>query len=134
MAAKGFQSIAGFKKATVWGTPVVCGALDGIVYDSIGGKANRDVIPDISMGAGRRTPFPGFAGNYKLAPTIAMDLRYGGYNVKRLIAGILGTAGVPARSTPLAARCSANRPKVSAAAGCPFIRSLMASGANFSPN
>lgn len=92
---KGFQSLAGFKKASVWGTAVACGALDGFLYNSIGGKPSRDVIEDQSMGAGRRTAFPGYAGNYKLAPTLDMNLRYGGYNVKRFLAGLMGTAGSP---------------------------------------
>lgn len=96
MAQKGFQSIAALKKASAWGTPVACGSLDGFLYNSIGGKPARDVIEDMSMGAGRRTAFQGYAGNYKLAPTVNMDLRYGGYNVKRWIAGILGAAGSPA--------------------------------------
>lgn len=93
---KGFLTQAGIKPASTWGTAVAVGSSDGFVYETLNAKPGRDLIMDSSVGAGRRTPFQGFAGNYQLSSnSITMPLRFGGYNVKRFIAGVLGTAGSP---------------------------------------
>ena len=94
---KGYLVTAGLKKATTWGTPVAVGALDGFLFDSIDANAKRDYIRDTSMGHGQRTQLPGYAGNYSLGAGLQMPLRYGGMNIKRFIAAIMGTSGgVPA--------------------------------------
>lgn len=93
---KGYLVTAGLKKATVWSTAVACGALDGFLFDSIDANAKRDYIRDTSMGHGQRTQLPGYAGNFALGAGLQMPLRYGGMNIKRFIAAIMGTAGVPA--------------------------------------
>lgn len=90
---KGFLVTAGLKKATQWSTPVACGALDGFLFESIDPNAKRDYIRDISMGHGQRTQLPGYAGNYSLGAGLQMPLRYGGMNIKRFIAAIMGQSG-----------------------------------------
>lgn len=90
--AKGYQGIVGLKKATVWGTAVACGALDGLEVHSANVVANRGIIARKGI-TGRVTQLTPDMGNVDVNGPITLPLRYEGAG--RLIAGLFGTAGVP---------------------------------------
>jgi hypothetical protein len=92
---KGYLVPGFIKKGAVWSTPVLGGALDACLFTMIGAGAARDYVRDKSFGHGGRTQLPGFPGNFKHQFEIGMPMRYGGYNVKRWIAGIFGSVANP---------------------------------------
>jgi len=91
--AKGYTGITGLKKATTWGTAVACGALDGLEVLSVDLEANRGIIPRPTI-SGRVSRIEGDKGNIEVGGSIRVPLRY--ESCGRLIAGLFGTAGVPA--------------------------------------
>jgi hypothetical protein len=91
--SKGYQGIVGLKKATTWGTAVACGALDGLEVLSVDLEANRGIIPRPTI-SGRVSRIEGDPGNIEVGGSIRVPLRY--ESCGRLIAGLFGTAGVPA--------------------------------------
>lgn len=90
--AKGYQAIVGLKKASAWGTAVACGAGDGLEALTVGLRGIRQIIPDRSI-RGFVYTYEGDKGNVVVEGTAVFPLRYEG--VGRLVAGLLGTAGVP---------------------------------------
>jgi hypothetical protein len=90
---KGYLAILGIKKATTWGTAVAAGAGDGHEALSVGIVANRAIVPDRSI-TGKVSTREGDKGNIVVAGSAVFPLRYEGTG--RLLAGLLGTAGVPA--------------------------------------
>jgi hypothetical protein len=91
--AKGYQGIVGFKKATTWGTAVACAALDGLEVTNVDLEGNLGIIPRPTI-TGRVTRREGDIGNKEIGGTVKLPLRFEGCG--RLIAGLMGTAGVPA--------------------------------------
>lgn len=94
MKGKGFQGIVGLKRnPNAWGgAAVAAGADDGLEVTNLGVVANREIIPDRSI-TGRVTTREGDKGNLMVNGPITLPLRYQGCG--RLIAGLLGLAGVP---------------------------------------
>lgn len=91
----GHQVFGGIKKGAAWRTAVALGSGNGFLFNTISGKVGRELIPNPSLGHGRVTPLPGWAGKHQAQQAIAMVLQYGGYNIKKFIAGVMGaTAGV----------------------------------------
>ena len=90
--SKGYQGIVGFKKATTWGTAVVCGAASGLEVSAVEIEANRGIIPRPTI-TGRVTRREGDKGNVEVGGPIRLPLRY--ESCGGLIAGLMGTAGVP---------------------------------------
>lgn len=90
--AKGFLSIAGFKKATTWGTPVACGAGDGIEILSESIKLDRALIEDMQI-TGSSSQREGDAGNKIYGGEVPMGARYEGLEVPLALG--FGTAGAP---------------------------------------
>jgi hypothetical protein len=91
--SKGYQSIVGLHKGVTWGTAIVCGALDGLEVLSVDLEGNRGIIPRPTI-TGRVSRIEGDKGNIEVGGSIRLPLRFEG--VGRLIAGLFGTAGVPA--------------------------------------
>ena len=91
---KGFATIAAFKKATTWGTPVACGAGDGVEFRTEGLKPDAKFIPDESI-TGRASQLFGDKGNEFHSGDVEMDVRYEGLDV--LFGMALGTAGAPSQ-------------------------------------
>lgn len=91
--AKGYTGIVGFKKGVTWGNAVACGALHGLEVLDISLAGNREIVPDMSI-TGMVTHREGDKGNIVVTGTIKMPLRY--ENAHRVIAALMGTAGVPA--------------------------------------
>ena len=91
--AKGYQGIVGLKKAAVWGTAVACGAGDGLEVHSANVVANRQLIARKGI-TGRVTQLAPDKGNLDVNGPVTFPLRYEGLG--RVIAGLMGTAGVPA--------------------------------------
>lgn len=91
--AKGYQSIVGWRKATTWGTAVACGALHGLEVLSIDVAGNRDIVSDMSI-TGTVSQREGDKGNIQVNGSIVAPLRY--ENFHRILAALMGTAGVPA--------------------------------------
>lgn len=94
----GQQVFGGLKRSTQpWRTAVLLGAGDGILFHNITGKDGRELIPNRSMGHGRVTPMPSNPGKFQSQKAFSIQAHYGGYNIKRMIAGVMGaTAGVGA--------------------------------------
>jgi hypothetical protein len=91
---KGFLCLAAFKKATVWGTPVACGAGDGVGFVSEDISVTREFIEDMQIEGANSTQRQGEAGNKAYAGGLTSALRYEGLEV--LIALALGkTGGTP---------------------------------------
>jgi len=90
--AKGYRSIAGFKKATTWGTPVLIGANDGIEFRSEGLKPDAQFIAD-DLVSGNQARLFGDKGNELHSGDMETDLRFQG--IERIVAQAMGTAGVP---------------------------------------
>ncbi len=91
----GQQVFGGLKKAATWRTAVLLGASNGFLFNTISGKPGRDLNPDMSMGHGRVTQKPGFGGKHQAQMSLSRVAHYGGYNIKQMIAGVMGaTAGV----------------------------------------
>lgn len=91
-AAKGFASAAAFKKAAVWGTPVVAGAGDGFEFLSESLTPDAQFIPDEQI-SGKATKLAGDKGNEFHSGDIELDAKYEGLEV--LLAMAMGVAGVP---------------------------------------
>lgn len=91
-APKGHLSLAAVKKATVWGTPVVAAAGDGLEVLTVDDTPSVDLIKRDTI-AGQPIDYQGYAGNQVYAGTIKAPLRYEG--CERLDALVLGTAGTP---------------------------------------
>jgi tail tube protein len=91
-AAKGFASVAAFKKATTWGTPVAAGAGDGIEFASESLTPDAQFIPDEQIN-GKATKLAGDKGNEFHSGDLEVDAKYQGVEV--LLAMAMGTAGVP---------------------------------------
>lgn len=91
--AKGELAIVGFRRAASWGVALACGAGHGLEVLSVGVKATRQIIPDNSI-TGRPTTREGDKGNLDVNGPMVLPLRYEGAH--RLIAQVLGLAGVPA--------------------------------------
>lgn len=91
--SKGYQGIVGWRKATAWGTALAAGAGHGIEIINSTMAANRQLEPDNSI-VGRVTQREPDKGNLVVAGSILMPLRYEGPH--RILAGLQGTAGVPA--------------------------------------
>lgn len=91
MRAKGFQGLVMVKKGTTWGTAVAGGAGDGLRVLSLETPGNTELIEDRSIGSVAQ--LHGYGGNRTVDVTLVTNLRYEGNG--RLIAGVLGTAGVP---------------------------------------
>lgn len=90
--SKGFRSLAGFKKSTAWGTPVVVGALNGFEYLSESLTPDAQFIPDEQV-SGKSTRLFGDKGNEFHSGDVMMDFRYEG--LQTMLALAMGTAGVP---------------------------------------
>jgi hypothetical protein len=90
--AKGYQGIVALPKAATWGTAVAGGAGHGLEVNAVELEANRGIIPRQTI-TGRVTRREGDKGNIEVGGSIRLPLRYEG--VGRLIAGLMGTAGVP---------------------------------------
>ena len=91
--SKGYQGIVGLKKAAVWGTAVACGAGDGLEVHSVNVVANRQLVARKGI-TGRVTQLTPDKGNLDVNGSVSFPLRYEGLG--RVIAGLFGTAGVPA--------------------------------------
>lgn len=91
--AKGFQGIVGVKKGATWGTAVVPAASDGVEVLSLVPDGGTDMIEDNQI-TGRVTKRESSPGNRNVTMVLRTGLRYEG--VGRLIALMMGTAGVPA--------------------------------------
>lgn len=92
---KGFQGIVGVKRNNnAWGgAALACGATDGVEVLSVPLQANRQLIPDMQI-TGRVTQRQSDVGNKVIqGDVLSSALRYEG--LERLIAGVMGTAGVP---------------------------------------
>jgi len=89
---KGISSVAAFKKATVWGTPVVLGALDGVGFVSESIAADVQLIEDQQL-EGSSQQRQGEAGNRLFAGDLVTGARYEG--LEPMVAQVFGTAGVP---------------------------------------
>lgn len=89
---KGYEATAGYAVASVWGTPVALGALDGIEYMNEDIDTDPDLIEDdgISGSPERRE---GDLGNKIFGGGMTAQARYQGLEV--LFAQALGIAGVP---------------------------------------
>lgn len=90
--AKGFRTIAGFKKAADWLTPVLVGAGNGFEYLSESLTPDAQFIPDEQV-SGKATRLFGDKGNEFHSGDTMMDFRYEG--LETLLAMAMGTAGVP---------------------------------------
>ena len=91
--AKGFQGLVGRKKASVWGTAVAAGALDGIEVLSVLIDGSTQAIEDLQI-TGRVTQREATAGVRQVSVALATALRYEGNEFD--VAMLMGTAGVPA--------------------------------------
>lgn len=89
---KGFLTLAAFKKATVWGTPVLCAAGDGLALSSESIATDPETIEDEQNEANGVQRLPDI-GNQMFGGSIAMPARYEGLEV--ILAQVFGTAGVP---------------------------------------
>ena len=90
--AVGVESVAAFKKAAAWGTPVVCGAGDGLYILPPTIKRERGFEKDKSIG--KFHAVAGDHGSIKVEGDIPAFLRYDGLDL--FIAMAMGlTAGVP---------------------------------------
>jgi len=93
---KGYQGILGFKRNTnTWGgAAVAAGATDGVEVVSSPLQANRALVPDMQI-TGRVTQRQSdYAQKSIQGDVLTTALRYEG--LERVIAGVFGTAGVPA--------------------------------------
>src|SRR5678810_319086 len=90
---KGYQGIVGWRKATTWGTAVACGALHGLEVLDVSLAGNREIIQDASI-TGMVTQREGDKGNVVVTGSLKAPLRY--ENFHRVLAALMGTAGVPA--------------------------------------
>jgi len=91
--AKGFQGIVGRKKGSVWGTPTVPAAGDGIEVLSCVPSGGTGLIEDNQI-TGRVTQREASPGNRSVTVVLRTALRYEGNG--REVAYVLGTAGTPA--------------------------------------
>lgn len=87
----GVEIVAGAKKATVWGTPVVLGANDGILILPTSLKKRADVDVDDSLG--NYFSVDGDPGQIVADGDIPMYLRYDGLDL--FLANFMGVAGAP---------------------------------------
>ena len=85
---KGFAARAGYKKATVWGTPVVLGAGDQIEYNSESLTPDSQFIPDEQV-SGEATKLFGDKGDEFHSGDLNVDFRYQG--LERLLAHAMGS-------------------------------------------
>lgn len=91
---KGFKSIAAFKKAATWGTPVACGAGDGVEYRQESLTPDARFIADEQV-TGKASKLFGDKGNEFHSGDLEVDVRYEG--LETFFAMALGTAGVPSQ-------------------------------------
>ena len=89
--ATGSEVIAAFKKAGTWGTPVVCGAGDGLLILPSTLKIARAIIDDNSLG--RYWMQDQDSGSFKADGEIKSFFRYDGHDL--LLAMAMGAAGAP---------------------------------------
>lgn len=89
---KGYQSIVGLRKASTWGTAVACGAGHGLEVLTVGLKADRGIVSDMSI-TGTVSQRQGDKGNIVAGGDIVLPMRYEG--IGQLLAAVLGTAGAP---------------------------------------
>jgi len=93
MGVNGEEIVYAWKKGTLWGTPVVCGAGDGFLGLAANNDPQNDDQIDDSLGqyfAVESTP-----GETKLDVGIPFYLRYNDKVIWQMIAQFMGTAGVP---------------------------------------
>jgi len=90
---RGAKSTAAIIKATTWGTPVECGAGEGLLIDSSGIVGGKEVIPDRSL-TGQVFGNAPVVGAEMHRGNINAALRYGA-NCEKLLAGWMGVAGAP---------------------------------------
>jgi hypothetical protein len=90
--AKGFLTVAGFKKAATWGTPVTCATGDGIEIISESVAGTRELIEDMQI-TGAASQRGGDAGNMTVGGDLVTAARYEG--LEPITAQVFGTAGVP---------------------------------------
>lgn len=89
---KGFLTLAAFKKASVWGTPVVVGAGNGLGLSAEGISTEPDVIDD-DQNEGNATQRVPDIGNKLFGGSLTLPARYEG--LEAILAQVFGTAGVP---------------------------------------
>src|SRR5262245_21518471 len=89
---KGVQAVAGFKKATTWGTAVALGAGNGIGLTSESISADVQLIEDEQL-EGSAQQRAGEAGNRAFSGELVTGARYEG--LEYMLAQVFGTAGTP---------------------------------------
>lgn len=87
---KGFQAITAVKKATTWGTPVACGAGNGLGLTSLDTPGNTALVDNMQIN-GTVQPGPKYAGNTAVNVVLKTHLRYEGYEM--LLAMVMGATG-----------------------------------------
>lgn len=97
--ATGTEILAGFKKASAWGTAVSVGALNGLLLLSDSTKKTQPALPDES--AGQAFTKVADRGNISVSGSPTAYLRYDG--LLDLLALLFGTAGNPAQQGGTAA-------------------------------
>ena len=104
----GVEIKAALKKASAWGTPVGCGANDGILIRPSTIKKSANVLVDDSLG----TYFPndGLLGEIKVEGDLPVYLRYDGLDVA--LAMVMGASGSPAQQGTTAAYAYTYKPAI----------------------
>lgn len=91
---KGYTTVAAWKKASTWGTPVACGAGEGIRFTELDPGADLQLIMSEEL-SGSRGRLAGDRGNILHTPTLGAEAHYEG--LERILAHVMGTAGSPAQ-------------------------------------
>lgn len=87
----GSQQKLALKKAAVWGTAVVCGANNGLMF--LSGQAKRDDSVEADESRGRAFSIDGTRGAIAAPGTYTFYLRYAGAELPAAM--LMGTAGAP---------------------------------------